>query len=117
MKSVILLAALAISAASAANAKVYNQPRGVPSEAQAAINRIMADVTATSDGGKYGAFESDCGELAVGAGGTANGDQVIVADKIINVSGHCRIVRSSGVFPTTPSNEQPEPEATNLVFQ
>ncbi|MEM0986170.1 MAG: hypothetical protein AAGJ32_07990 [Pseudomonadota bacterium] len=84
-----------------ASAKEYNQSGQVPSDAQALINRIQADIAHRgADEGFYGSFEDDCGSLNIGANsdGSAPDQQVIVADKIINIGGRCRVVRSQGGF-------------------
>jgi len=97
--------------APAATAKEYNQAPTVPSDTQAMINRIRADIAvAGDDQGAFGTFEDDCGELNVGANsaGSAPDEQVIIADTIVNVGGNCRIVRSSGGFNRDPAGTPPE---------
>src|SRR5689334_3016670 len=108
--SLTLCSALAvIGAAPPADAKEYNKARGIPSDSQALVNRIQAEMSGQNGEGQYGSRESDCGELDVGASTEANrpDNQVIVADKIINIDGQCRIVRNNGGF------KQPDPATPN----
>lgn len=82
-------------------AKEYNMPQGVNSEAQASINRIMADIRTQGEGaGSFSTFESSCEDLEIGTlDSSARPDQqIIVADQIINVAGQCRVRRSIGGF-------------------
>lgn len=97
-----------------AHAKEYNKAKGVPSDSQALVNRIQAQMSGNNGDGEYGSRESDCGELNVGSdtstpqAGRSNDDQVIIADKIINIDGNCRMVRNQGGFkPTEPAGPAP----------
>lgn len=92
-------------------AKEYNMPQGVNSEAQASINRIMADIRTQGDSaGAFSTFESSCEDLEIGAlDGSARPDQqIIVADQIINVAGQCRVRRSSGGFANSDAAAAPQ---------
>lgn len=87
----------------ASHAREYNQHPHLPAHSQATINRIQADMAfraSEAGGGFYGTFESDCNELNVGTATDANrpDQQIIVADQIINVGGHCRMIRHTGGF-------------------
>ncbi|HEV7693953.1 MAG TPA: hypothetical protein VGO52_24175 [Hyphomonadaceae bacterium] len=86
-----------------AEAKEFNKPKGIPADSQALVNRIQAEMSATNTDGAYGSQESNCDELNVGSNteGSRPDDQVIVADKIVNVGGHCRMVRNNGGFKPT----------------
>ena len=81
-------------------AKEYNKSKGVPSDSQALVNRIQAEMSAGNGEGEFGSMESNCDELDVGANTEAGrpDEQVIIADKIINVGGHCRMIRNQGGF-------------------
>jgi hypothetical protein len=107
-------AMFAFHATPSADAKEYNKSKGVPSDSQALVNRIQAQMSGQNGEGEFGSRESDCGELDVGANqqsnqaGRANDDQVIIADKIINIDGNCRMVRNQGGFkPTEPAGKAP----------
>jgi uncharacterized low-complexity protein len=106
--------AATFSASFEADAKEYNKSKTVPSDSQALVNRIQAQMSGNNGDGEYGSRESDCGELDVGANnpsheaGKANDDQVIIADKIINIDGNCRMIRNQGGFkPTEPAGKAP----------
>jgi hypothetical protein len=106
--SVLPLALLCL-ATQPVQAKTYNILKGIPSESQALINRIQADMAAQGGSGEHGAFEGDCGDLNVGAStdGTRPASQVIIADKIINIGGQCRTIGAGGgVRATTNSSGQ-----------
>ena len=97
----LLLALIVGLASSSAFAEEYNLGNDIPADAQALINRIQADIAHRgADEGFYGSFEDDCSSLNIGANtqGNAPDQQVIVADKIINIGGRCRVVRSQGGF-------------------
>ena len=65
-------------------------------------------MSATNGEGEFGSTEGNCDELNVGANDetTRPDEQVIIADKIINVGGHCRMIRNQGGFkpPAPPKN-------------
>ncbi|MEM7767240.1 MAG: hypothetical protein AAF253_07095 [Pseudomonadota bacterium] len=110
--------ALASPLASPADAKEYNQTGSIPSDAQAMINRIQADIAVMGDDeGFYGSFEDDCSSLNIGANadGSAPDQQVIVADTIVNIGGRCRVVRGQAGFQNrsgeTPSDTYTPPPA------
>lgn len=116
LKPLFALALIAPLMATPALAKEYNQSNIVPSDSQALINRIQADIaTGGDEEGFYGSFEDDCAALEVGANqsGAAPDNQVIIADKIINIGGRCRIIRSGGGFQgssgTPPAGSQSNP--------
>ena len=93
-----------------ADAKEYNKSKAVPADSQALVNRVRAQMSGANTEGAYGSQESDCGELNVGANDEAGkpDDQVIVADKIINIDGHCRMIRNQGGFkPAEPAGKAP----------
>lgn len=106
--SVLIASVLITLNATPAEAKEYNKSKGVPSDSQALVNRIQAEMSSVNGEGAYGSMESDCDELNVGANSeeTRPDEQVIIADKIVNVAGHCRMVRSQGGF--KPKTEQPD---------
>jgi hypothetical protein len=88
-----------------AEAKEYNKPKGVPADSQALVNRIQAEMSASNGEGEFGSMEGNCDELNVGANTEASrpDEQVIIADKIVNIGGHCRMIRNQGGFkPTEP---------------
>ncbi len=111
--TICLAAAAAILVAGPVLAKEYNKPRHVPSSEQAMINRIQAELTVAGENqGAYGSFEDDCNELQVGTnsgGGDQPDSQVIIADTIINVAGHCRIRRRGGGFAQPPAQDNVPP--------
>jgi hypothetical protein len=107
--SLLLCSALfTVNATLTADAKEYNKSKGVPSDSQALVNRIQAEMSTTNGEGEFGSMESNCDELDVGANteATRPDDQVIIADKIINVGGHCRMIRNQGGF--KPKADQPK---------
>lgn len=109
--SFIATAVIALSVSQSAAAKEYNQAAIIPSDTQALINRIQADIAATGeDEGFYGSFEDDCSSLDIGTSndGSAPDQQVIIADKIVNIGGRCRVIRSSGGFQQVPSGSTPD---------
>lgn len=115
---ILVSAAIAVLGAGRLEAKQYNTPPGVPSDSQALVNRVIANMSATNGEGDYGAFEGDCSELDVGANteATRPEEQVIIADKIINIEGRCRMTRSHGGFEPKDSTEggtPGEPPARN----
>ena len=91
-----------------AEAKEYNKSKGVPADSQAMVNRIQAEMSSSNGEGEFGSMESNCDELDVGANTEASrpDEQVIIADKIVNVGGHCRMIRSQGGF--KPKGDQPK---------
>ena len=72
------------------------------------VNRIQAEMSTTNGEGEFGSMESNCDELDVGANteATRPDEQVIIADKIVNVGGHCRMIRNQGGF--KPKGDQPK---------
>jgi uncharacterized low-complexity protein len=108
--------AATLSSSFEAEAKEYNKSKTVPSDSQALVNRIQAQMSGNNGEGEYGSRESDCGELNVGSDNTSNqagrapDDQVIIADKIINIDGNCRMIRNQGGFkPTEPQTTAKTP--------
>ncbi|MEM9378024.1 MAG: hypothetical protein AAGA72_17525 [Pseudomonadota bacterium] len=100
MKMLMLALSVAFISSSAL-AEEYNLGNDIPADAQALINRVQADIAHRgADEGFYGSFEDDCSSLNIGANtqGSAPDQQVIVADKIINIGGRCRVVRSQAGF-------------------
>ena len=102
--------------------KQFNQSPFLPAREQAMVNRVQASITAKArDTGEYGVFDRNCGQADIAAAptevdmfgppknaiSTENGglnvgrldgfnrpkEQIIVADAIINVGGHCRVRR------------------------
>jgi hypothetical protein len=92
-----------------AEAKEYNKSKGVPSDSQALVNRIQAEMSTTNEGGEFGSMEGNCDELNVGANTEESrpDEQVIIADKIINVGGHCRMIRNQGGFKSKEPPKEP----------
>jgi hypothetical protein len=103
-------AAFAIDGGPTAEAKEYNKGKSVPSDSQALVNRIQAQMSSTNTEGEFGSRESNCDELNVGANteGSRPDEQVIIADKIVNVGGQCRMIRNQGGFkPAEPAGKAP----------
>ena len=109
------LAVAAGPAIPAAHAKEYNNPTTMPSDVQAMVNRIKAEFALEDDGGNP--FERDCESLNIGTN-PGSGDQTIIADKIVNIGGRCRVIgRNTGVRSFEPRTPIPNQTDQRPVFE